>query len=115
MNLVSVELSIFGKEITLSKSIWVLKRESNFVMFENQHGYCLPVWSTRKRLIAFLEQRRNLSDEPLEIPINLFFTVWWHEVQTLAREIGINWHGRDNPECTADPDGFETFVNPGTP
>ena len=110
MSIETIDTSLFLKDIRETRSIWVARSGSHFLIIESAEGTCLPVWSTRERLVSFLESSSNNDKSPLEIPVNLFLVIWWPEIQRLCSDIGINWRGKGDSECMVKHEEFEVLM-----
>lgn len=89
---------IFFKELAASGQLWVARSvyHNIYAVELDQHGVSLPVWSSRERVVDFLQQARLVGPkyQPDAVSVEVFTAAWLSDQRMAIAELQINPDGR---------------------
>ena len=98
---------IFFKELVASGQLWVARSvyHNIYAVELDQHGVSLPVWSSRERVVDFLQQARLVGPkyQPDAVSVEVFTTAWLGDQRMAIAELQLNPDGKSHDVRLHEP------------
>lgn len=103
---------IFLDEIRASGVVWVARglHKNIYAQELDRTGISLPVWSTKERVVAFLNNVRLIGPkyEPIAVPLRVFSQAWLSDKSMAISELQINPDGKTSRVLCYTSEEFQT-------
>jgi len=101
----------FYQEIKAGGVVWVARSiyKNIYALELDKSGLSLPVWSTRERVISFLNTARLVGPkyEPDSVPLDVFANAWLSDQAMGISELQINPDGKSSRVLVFTVDEFQ--------
>ena len=98
MNLAYIGEVVFLQEIEDAGQVWVARGAFKNIYAEemNEAEVSLPVWSSRERVVEYLQNARLVGQryEPEAVPLDVFTKAWLSDRAMAISELQLNPDGR---------------------
>jgi hypothetical protein len=106
---------IFLEEIGAGREVWVARGlyKNIYAQELNQTAISLPVWSTKERVVEFLNNARLIGPkyEPLAVPLVVFTQAWLSDKMMAISELQLNPDGKSPRVLCYTAEEFQSSQN----